>query len=332
MSDNDIALSFDTAKYYSLQEACDYLNRKYKTDNITPNKLLKQIYIRNINSFIHFRMNNLSKNILRFQIDCYGSNIFTESIYDLEKDELEPLVEKIERVESYVSNRFIDELFMGHILFKLDTSTLFNMSLNRDTDNTTPLLLIDGFVHSHNIDDDPAMSSKLREWSLGIDGKDYYFTDTGAISIVIDSIDDDDLAEFNNKVPFLCTFDKRDNFTFAELNIKICDLTILHQDLLTLEREMLNHEPIADENKIKARKGVNHKKVLAKEFAKHIADERWQQDTENKIKVGEMCDIVWSKLIDSDLAKALPEHRENIKPWIKEVTPAYASEAGRPPL
>lgn len=332
MNDNDIALSFDTAKYYSLQEACDYLNRKYKTDNITPNKLLKQIYSRNINTFIHFRMDNLSKNILRFQIDSYGSNIFTESIYDLEKDELEPLVEKIKRVETFISNRFIDELYMGHILFRLDTSSLLNMSLNRDINNTTLLLLIDGFVHSSNLDDDPSTSSKLKEWSLDIDGKQYYFTDIGSISIAIDSIDDDDLAEFNNKVPFLCTFDKRDKFSFAELNIKICDLTILHKDLLILERETLNNEPIEDKSKFEARKGVSHKKILAKEFAKHIADECWHQDIENKIKIGEMCDIVWAKLIDSNFAKALPEHRENLKPWIKEVTPEYASEAGRPPL
>jgi len=332
MSNDDIALSFDTAEYYNLQEACDYLNRKHKTENLTQRKLLKQIYSRNINVFIHFRMDNLSKPILRFQVDSYGSNIFTESIYDVDKGELKPIIEKIEKVEKYISNRFLDELYMGYILFKIDRSSLFNMSLSRGINNTTQLLLIDGFVHRSNLNDDPRKSSMLKEWSLDIDGEQYYFTDTGAISIVIDSIDDDDLAEFSSKVPFSCKFDKRDTFSFPELNIKICDLTILHEDLLTLEREMLNQEPIADENKIKARKGVNHKKVLAKEFAKHIADDCWQQDTENKIKVGEMCDIVWSKIIDSGLGKELPDHRENIKPWIKEVTPAYASEAGRPPL
>jgi hypothetical protein len=42
VSNNDIALIFDTAEYYSLQEACDYLNRKHKTNNITPKKLLKK--------------------------------------------------------------------------------------------------------------------------------------------------------------------------------------------------------------------------------------------------------------------------------------------------
>ena len=40
---NDIALSFDRAEYYTLQEASEYLNRKNGIDNITPKKLLKHI-------------------------------------------------------------------------------------------------------------------------------------------------------------------------------------------------------------------------------------------------------------------------------------------------
>mgnify|MGYP003643770152 CR=1 FL=1 len=64
MSNNDIALSFDTAEYYNLQEACDYLNRKFKTDNITPKKLLKRIYEFDLDTYIYGRgfylMGNLS--------------------------------------------------------------------------------------------------------------------------------------------------------------------------------------------------------------------------------------------------------------------------------
>ncbi|MEZ7519427.1 hypothetical protein ACQKDA_08160 [Psychrobacter sp. NPDC078370] len=55
MSNNDIALSFDTAEYYNLQEACDYLNRKFKTDNITPKKLLKRIYEFDLDTYIYGR-------------------------------------------------------------------------------------------------------------------------------------------------------------------------------------------------------------------------------------------------------------------------------------
>lgn len=47
---NDIALSFEKSEYYSLDEACEYLNRKNGINNITPRKLLKQIAFREINT------------------------------------------------------------------------------------------------------------------------------------------------------------------------------------------------------------------------------------------------------------------------------------------
>lgn len=55
MSNDDIALNFDTAKYYSLHEACDYLNRKHKTDNITPTKLLKKVIEHRVRLFVYGR-------------------------------------------------------------------------------------------------------------------------------------------------------------------------------------------------------------------------------------------------------------------------------------
>ena len=55
VSNNDIALSFDTAEYYNLQEACDYLNRKFKTDNITPKKLLKRVYEFDLDAYVYGR-------------------------------------------------------------------------------------------------------------------------------------------------------------------------------------------------------------------------------------------------------------------------------------
>lgn len=325
-----MALSFDTAEYYNLQEACDYLNRKYKTDNLTPKKLLKQIYSRKINAFVHFCMGDLSKQILRFQVESYGSNIFTKEIYELHKSELEPLIEKVKQVETIISNRLIDGLSMGLVLFRIYENSLFNMSLNSNPNNESRLLLLDGFVYMPNINDDPSEPSQLSEWTINKDGNEYFFTEIGAVTLVIDSTNDDDLAEFSEKSPFLCSFDKRDDLSFPEFNIKLNDIIVLHKDLLILEREILDNKSIKDKSKFEARKGISYKKILAKEFAKHVADEHWKQDIENQIKIGEMCEIVWAKLLDSSFDKELPEHRANLKPWIKEVAPSYASEAGRP--
>ena len=330
MNNNDIALSFDTAEYYSLQEACDYLNRKYKTDNLTPKKLLKQIYSKKINAFVHFRMDYLSKQILRFQVDCYGSNIFPQSISNLDKAEIEPLIAKTTQVETRISNELVDGLYVGSVLFRIYQHSLFNMSLISNLNNESRLLLLDGFVYLPNINDDPSKPSQLNDWTIDKDGIEYFFTKIGAVSLIIDSTNDKDLAEFAEKVPFPCSFDKRDTLSFPEFNIKLNDIIILHKDLLNLEVETLNNKPIEDKCKLEARKGVSQKKLLAKALAKNIAVEYWHQDTENKIKIGEMCNIVWAKLIEYNFSKELPNHIDNLRPWIKEVSPSYASEAGRP--
>ncbi|MFP3398462.1 hypothetical protein SB749_19255, partial [Brevibacterium sp. SIMBA_078] len=92
---------------YSLQEASEYLNRKYKTDNLTPKKLLKQISSRDINMFIHFRMDNLSNRDkpLRIQLDAYDSNVFSTetNIFHLNKKDLKPVLEILKKLERFVS-------------------------------------------------------------------------------------------------------------------------------------------------------------------------------------------------------------------------------------
>lgn len=310
MSNIDIALSFDTAEYYSLQEACDYLNRKHKTHNITPKKLLKKISTRNIDTFIHFRMDNLSNKPLRVQTGSYNSNIFSVdiSVYNLSEEELRSTVDLIHRIEEFVSNKLIDDLYMGLFLFKVDEQTLSNMALSSNPNGETILFGFKGFIQIPYYDDDPSKPRQLKEWELCVEEKNYYLTEIGYFNFVIDSIDDKDLADFAKKVPFSCSFDKRKDFTFPSFKIKQSDLIILHKDLLCFEREVLNNEHIEVKSKLEARKGISQKKLLAKALAKHIAVECWHQDTENKIKIGEMCEIVWSKLIDAGFDTEPPNH------------------------
>ena len=52
MNNKKIALSFDTAEYYSLKEASEYLNIKHNIVSIAPNKLLKRIYEFDLNIYV----------------------------------------------------------------------------------------------------------------------------------------------------------------------------------------------------------------------------------------------------------------------------------------
>ncbi|MEK6203480.1 hypothetical protein [Psychrobacter sp. Pi2-51] len=332
MSDNDIALSFDTLEYYSLQEACDYLNRKHKTNNITPKKLLKKISSRDINTFIHFRMDSSPNKPLHAKIEFYNSNVFSTdiNIYDLSEKELKPIVDTLQKLETFVSNRIIDDLYMGSFLFRVSKETVSNMTLSKNPDDKIFLFGLEGFIQRPNYNDDPYKPSQLAEWQITVEDKSYQLTDISYINFTIDSVNDEDLAKFAEKAPFSCSFNKRADFSFVEFNIKLSDIIILHNDLLSLEEESLNNKPIESKGKFVSRKGVSHKKILAKEIAKHVAEEQWLQDTENKIKIGEMCNIVWAKLIEYNLSEELPNHIDNLRPWIKEVSPSYASEAGRP--
>ncbi len=333
VSKSEIALNFDIAEYYSLQEASEYLNRKHKTDNITPRKLLKQISSRKINTFIHFRMDNLSNGLFRIQIDAYDSNIFPKNKIDLNSSEtdLKSLIEITYKIEKIVSNRLIDELYMGLILFRIDEQTLFNMSLNSKPEHETVILLFNGFIHNSNPNEDPSKSSQLLQWDMNLENKSYHFIEVGSLSFVIDSTKDDDLKEVQEKIPFPCLFEKRNDFSFISPKIHIKDLIILHKDLMSLEEKIIGNKPIGEQFQFENRKGISQKKILAKKLAEHLAIEFWRMDSKDrKIKIGEMCEIVWARLIELGLDKELPEYAKNLKPWIKDVAPKYASEAGRP--
>ena len=338
VSKNEIALNFDTAEYYSLQEASEYLNRKHKTENITPRKLLKQISSRKINTFIHFRMDNLSSGLFRIQINGYDSNIFSQNKLDHNSHEadLKSLIEITYKLEEFVSNRLIDDLYMGFILFKIDEQTLFNMSLSSKPEDRTLILLFDGFIYNYIPDEDPSKSSQLLQWDITLDNKSYHFTEVNNLSFVIDSTKDDDLKELQEKIPFPCLFEKRNGYSFVSPKIHIKDLIIIHKDLLILEKQIIENVAVStkqaisiNQQNLPKRKGVSPKKVLAQSLARHIADDEWEKDKNKKIKMLEMSNIVWSKLWELGFADTLPE-QQRVREWIKGNAPDYAREGGRP--
>lgn len=80
--------------------------------------------------------------------------------------------------------------------------------------------------------------------------------------------------------------------------------------------------------------------------AQIYANELWKNDKENKIRIGEMSEIVFKKLHDyyeyssklSDLTqseikslkKAIPKTPEKIREWLRATAPKYAKKGGRP--
>lgn len=74
---------------------------------------------------------------------------------------------------------------------------------------------------------------------------------------------------------------------------------------------------------------VNAAKAAAIGRAKAIAAELWQADTAQKIRVGEMADLVYRALVNDGFTESLPGNTARIQEWIKAGAPEYARKGGR---
>jgi len=64
--------------------------------------------------------------------------------------------------------------------------------------------------------------------------------------------------------------------------------------------------------------------------AQAIADELWGRDITRSIRVGDMADLVYARLLDEASAPSQVPELERVRKWIRNVAPAYAKRPGRP--
>jgi len=103
------------------------------------------------------------------------------------------------------------------------------------------------------------------------------------------------------------------------------------------------HQQQIIEKKEESLKAYNSVKRLYKDVAQEFAKILWSKDKEQKIRIGEMCEILWSEIIDNPqlteyvkdefdkrVVDFMPNDAQGLKPWIKDVAPDYAKLGGRP--
>lgn len=322
MNKNDISLSFEKAEYYTLQEACDYLNLKNNINNLTAKKLLKQICKYNINTYIHFRMDYLDDERLSLDLDFNGKNIENMDILTI-----------YERLSKNIELRLIDELYMGYCLFLVNNMTIENMSLSNSNNCKVRMFGFDGFLTKDNLNENPNKPEILSKWSVEVDGHKYCAEEIFNIGFKLTSNRDDVLRDFLRKFPYTCSFDKRsDDLVFVEFDIDINDLIILDKDLMELEEKIVNNAPVPIKTniEIKPRRGVSMQKLQAKEQAKIIAKALWGIDKDKKIRIKEMAGIVYSELHGNGYERQLPNNPDSLQDWIKDIAPPHATIGGRP--
>jgi hypothetical protein len=110
---------------------------------------------------------------------------------------------------------------------------------------------------------------------------------------------------------------------FSALETNLEELTpILHKGLHAIK---VNHARNAPLHKINFRRDEIRKEAL------RIAKLEWNSDKSHSIRLSEMCNIVWSILLEyTEFIDVLPDNAPGLKPWLREAAPNWAKKPGRP--
>lgn len=319
MNKNEIALSFEQAEYYTLQEACNYLNLKYNVNNITIKKLFQNILKHKTNTYFYAKGFNVTADLMTPMLgnfDDKTKEYITKQI-DITKDILDTAIfdgngllllltdELLERFRFSDIARFYDEeiMFCGALDFnRLQDSPLYLEFLETYIDRNIINQVLAIYPNFYKYSDDD-WNSVFTKSSLKISEYDIYVDDNGK------------------------------EYAHAFCKISINDLLILHKDLMELENNIINNNPAPQKQtkiEIKPRKGKSIGKQTAQEQAKIIAKALWNNDKEQKIRIKEMAGIVYSELYDNGFMRDLPNDPISLKDWIQEIAPPHATIGGRP--
>lgn len=104
---------------------------------------------------------------------------------------------------------------------------------------------------------------------------------------------------------------------------------IIDGTLVVNNKEQDDLEELMIESIKQRPQGKSRAKEHAQLAAQTLASYLWNQDKENKIKIGEMCEHVWGELHETEHREQLPDQPISIKGWIKDKAPEYAREPGR---
>lgn len=316
MASNGIILSFEKSDYYTLQEACDYLNIKNSLTNITPKKLMQAVVKYDTNAYVYGKGFGLSADIVIR--DAHSDNVITEK--EIMIADTTAIQERLNFHCCYygllllLNNATKTKLIFKSVTYGIDVveNDLFCGALDIEHTDTRPSDL--NFIQMPK-------DSQNRHYSiLALYPRlcyEYY-----------------DYVELNLQeiLPKLKQIPVDKDDENALLHITIDDVIILHKDLMELEANIINDSPTPQKQiGIKPKKGVSFQKLQAKEQARIIAKALWRNDKDKKIRIKEMANIVYSELWESDFKRQLPNNQDSLQDWIRDIAPDYATKGGRPP-
>lgn len=320
MANNEIALSFEKAEYYTLQEACDYLNMKHKINNITIKKIFHNILKHSTKIYFYAKGFNVEADLLTPTLSGVDDKTKDYIIKQIKhtKDILDTAICDNDGLLLLLEGELLERFRFSDIARFYDEEIIFCGALSLNNLQDSPLYL--GFL-------DKYIDRNVINQLLAIYPKFYKYSDDDWGSVFEKSslkVSEYDTSNYN---------DENKEYANAYCKISIDDLLILHKDLMELESNIINNNPAPQKQtqiEIRPRKGVSIHKIQAQEQAKFLARALWNNDKENKIKIGEMAGIVYSELYANGFIRDLPNDPMSLKDWIREVAPDYATTGGRP--
>lgn len=324
MGKNNVALSFEQVEYYTLQEACDYLNLKHGITNITPRKLLKNALKHETDIFLHYSITYDIQKIVpkHIQLSIYRDKEFKEYISTLLDDERKAIFDELEKIaiDDFYNEDVQSEIYSGQYFFQVDYWGVRPLLTGLEK---TPISHFKNIIHEYDL---LIKKEKVKATSsFKFMGKDVKID--GFLSLNIELYNKESINILKNSSPYEYYIE---NNTIL-YHIGIDDLIIVHDDLINLENYITNQEQTPQTPfDIKPRQGISIGKQTAKEQAKILAKALWNNDKEQKIRMTEMCNLVYAELYDNGFIRHLPNDPTSIKDWIKDIAPPYAQVGGRP--
>lgn len=349
MNMNNIAIGFEQAEHYTLQEACDYLNLKHNTTNITPKKLIKHIYQRSIKCYVYIQSDYGKDKSYQDKDNCgFGSGAdLSDKLNKMFCKPIHPTLDESVKIKERdrenicivldmaFSHNFLGRLCSFGLFLMPSDKTLYQLTLPK-VDKANCQCFVDCF--------DVISFGEHKGWDMLLDssfvmkelakGKReiYSYTDIRGIELFTQNTDPAEQQKMASFLPFECNINQMgDNFYF-EPYIGIDDLIIFDKDLQQLENDIISNAPLPTKQVagIQPKRGVSPHKIQAKEQAKIIAKVLWNNDKDQKIRVAEMARTVYAELYDCGFDEQLPQNQDSLQDWIREVAPPYAKMGGRP--
>lgn len=118
---------------------------------------------------------------------------------------------------------------------------------------------------------------------------------------------------------------------FPEISEELAaGVQVLVMGMFHLVTELADKKMEQEVSRIAPLMKVNKEKEALVETARSLAEEMWDADKEEKIRISEMAVNVYDAMLDQGFIDALPENKSTLKDWIKDVAPKYARMGGKP--